>query len=198
MRATARSTVPGAKIEESIAEYRSIAKDIGEKEAKQFDGDLMLALAHAGRFAEMKELAGTVQDTQLRETGRITAIAATDGAAAALHELGAFDANTRRTYAQAIAQTLLNLRLYPQATEMFDAATQGAPNASSARPFIEELKKTKRIEELPLDEKEPRVVVQKMILAMEHDDMTALKKLFVFDLKLDEDDDADLHSGRCE
>lgn len=185
----------GAKIDESIAEYRAIAKDVGEKEAKPFDGDLMLALAHAGRFAEMKELAGTVQDVQLRETGRITAIAATDGAEAALHELGAFDANTRRTYAQAIAQTLLNLRLYPQATEMFDAATQGAPNASSARPFIEELKKTKRIEELPLDEKEPRVVVQKMILAMEHDDMTALKKLFAFDLKLDEDDDADLHSA---
>jgi Transglutaminase-like superfamily. len=185
----------GAKTDESIAEYRAIAKDIGEKEAKPFDGDLMIALAHAGRFAEMKKLAATVQDAQLRETGRITAIAATDGAAAALHELGAFDANTRRGYTQTIAQTLLSLRLYPQATEMFDAATQGAPNASSARPFIEELKKTKRIEELPLDEKEPRVVVQKMILAMERDDMTALKKLFAFDLKLDDDDDADLHGA---
>ncbi len=183
---------PGAKVDEAIAEYRAIKKDIGEKEAKQFDGDLMLALAHAGRFAEMKDLAASVQDTQLRETGRIAAIAAVDGAAPALHELGAFDANTRRTYAQAIAQTLLNLRLYPQATEMFDAATQGAPNASSARPFIEQLKKTKRIEEIPIDEKEPGSVVQKMIIAMTHDDITGLKKLFAFDLKLDDEDEDDL------
>jgi tetratricopeptide (TPR) repeat protein len=184
---------PGSKVDEAIAEIRAVAKDIGEKEAKPFDGDLMLALAHAGRFAEMKDLAATVTDPQLRETGRITAIAAMDGAPAALHELGAFDANTRRTYAQAIGQTLMSLRLYPQATEMFDAATQGAPNASSARPFIEELRKTKRIEEVPLDEKEPRSVVQKMILAMTRDDMPALKKLFAFDLKLDDEDDADLH-----
>src|SRR5258708_33100769 len=84
---------------------------------------------------------------------------------------------------------VLNLRLYPQATEMYDAATQGAPNASSARPFIEALRKTKRIEELPLDEKDPRSVVQKMILAMVHNDTPALKKLFSFDVKPAEDDD---------
>jgi tetratricopeptide (TPR) repeat protein len=184
---------PGAKLDESIAEFRAIAKDVGEKEARQFDGDLMLTLAHASRFAEMKDLAKTIQDAQLRETGRIVAVAATDGSAAALHELGAFDANTRRGYAQTIGQTLLQLRLYPQATEMFDAATQGAPNASSARPFIEALKKTKRIEELPVDEKDPRVVVQKMILAMVRDDSQALKKLCAFDVKPaagdDEEDD---------
>jgi len=180
---------PGAKLDEAIAEYRAVAKDIGEKEAKQFDADLMLALAHAGRFNEMKELAKTEQDTQLRETGRIIAIAATDGSAPALHELGAFDANTRRGYAQAIAQTLLNLRLYPQATEMYDAATQGAPNASSARPFIEALRKTKRLEDLPLDEKDPRAVVQKMIMAMVHNDSAGLKALFAFDVKPVEDDE---------
>lgn len=180
---------PGAKLEESIAEYRAVAKDIGERESKQFNPDLMLVLAHAGRFDEMKELARTVQDTQLRETGRIIAIAATDGSAAALHELGAFDANTRRAYAQAIAQTLLNLRLYPQATEMYEAATQGAPNASSARPFIEALRKTKRIEDLPLDEKDPRAIVQKMILAMVRNDTAGLKKLFAFDVKPVEDDE---------
>jgi len=180
---------PGAKLEEAIAEYRAVKTDIGEKEGKQFEDDLMPVLAHAGRFDEMKELAKTIQDTQLRETNRIIAIAATDGSAAALHELGAFDAATRRGYAQTIAQMLLNLRLYPQATEMYDAATQGAPNASSARPFIEALKKTKRIEELPLDEKDPRSVVQKMILAMVHNDTPALKKLFSFNVKPSDDED---------
>jgi tetratricopeptide (TPR) repeat protein len=137
----------------------------------------------------MKELAKTVQDSQLRETGRIIAIAATEGSAAALHELGAFDASTRRNYAQTIAQTLLNLRLYPQATELYDAATQGAPNASTARPFIEALRKTKRLEELALDEKDPRSLVQKMILAMVRNDLPALKKLFVFDIKPIETED---------
>lgn len=180
---------PGAKLDEAIAEFRAVAKDIGDKDARQFDGDLMIALAHANRFAEMKELAKTIQDAQLRETGRIVAIAATDGSAAALHELGAFDATTRRGYAQTIGQTLLNLRLYPQATEMYDLSTQGAPNASSARPFIEALRKTKRIEELPLDEKDPRSVVQTMILAMVRNDSPALKKLFAFDVKPSDDED---------
>jgi len=182
---------PGAKLEEAIAEFRGVAKDIGEKEAKQFDGDLMLALAHANRFGEMKELAKTVQDAQLRETGRIIAIAATEGSAAALHELGAFDANTRRGYAQSVGQTLLHLRLYPQATELYDAATQGAPNASTARPFIEALRKTKRLEELAIDEKDPKSIVQTMILAMVHNDFPALKKLFAFDVKSDDDEDDD-------
>jgi tetratricopeptide (TPR) repeat protein len=139
----------------------------------------------------MKDLAKTIQDAQLRETGRITAVAATDGSAAAVRELGAFDANTRRQYAQTIGQMLLNLRLYPQATEMYELSTQGAPNASTARPFIEALRKTKRVEELPLDEKDPRSVVQKMIMAMVHDDTPALKKLFAFDLKPTSDDEED-------
>jgi len=184
---------PGAKLDEAIAEYRAIAKDIGEKEAKQYDADLMTTLAHANRFADMKDLAKTIQDAQLRETGRITAVAATDGSAAAVRELGAFDANTRRQYAQTIGQMLLHLRLYPQATEMYDLSTQGAQNASTARPFIEALRKTKRIEELPLDEKDPKAVVQKMIMAMVRNDMPTLKKLFAFDLKpaADEEDDDD-------
>jgi tetratricopeptide (TPR) repeat protein len=182
---------PGAKLDEAIAEFRAVGKDIGEKEGKQFDGDLMTTLAHANRFADMKDLAKTIQDTQLRETGRIVAVAATDGSAAAVRELGAFDANTRRQYAQTIGQMLLNLRLYPQATEMYELSTQGAPNASTARPFIEALRKTKRIEELPLDEKDPRAVVQKMILAMVRDDKPALKKLFAFDLKPASDDEED-------
>jgi tetratricopeptide (TPR) repeat protein len=179
---------PGAKLDESIDEFRAVAKDIGEKDAKQFDGDLLTTLAHANRFADMKDLAKTVQDAQLRETGRIVAVAATDGSAAAVRELGAFDANTRRQYAQTIGQLLLNLRLYPQATEMYELSTQGAPNASTARPFIEALRKTKRIEELPLDEKDPRAIVQKMILLMVRNDIPALKKLFAFDLKTAEDD----------
>jgi tetratricopeptide (TPR) repeat protein len=182
---------PDAKLEEAIAEFRAVAKDIGEKEAKQFDGDLMTTLAHANRFADMKDLAKTIQDAQLRETGRIVAVAATDGSAAAVRELGAFDANTRRGYAQTIGQMLLNLRLYPQATEMYELSTQGAPNASTARPFIETLRKTKRIEELPLDDKDPRAVVQKMILAMVRNDMPTLKKLFAFDLKPADDDSDD-------
>src|SRR5205823_5834232 len=45
----------GAKLEEAIAEFRAVTKDVGEKEGRQFDGDLMLALAHAGHFAAMKE-----------------------------------------------------------------------------------------------------------------------------------------------
>jgi tetratricopeptide (TPR) repeat protein len=176
-----------AHLAESIAEFQAITKDLSEKEAKPYADDLMLVLAHAGRFAEMKELAKTIDDPQQKEVGRITAIAATDGTAAALHELGAFDANTRRTYTTGVAQTLFKLRLYPQATELFDAATQGGQNASSARPFIEALRKTRRLETLPIDESDPKSAVQKMMRAIgDESDKAAIRKVLSADIPDDD------------
>src|SRR5436309_14765026 len=83
------------------------------------------------------------------------------------------------------------LIVLPRATEGHGLSAQGAPNASTARPFIEALRKTKRMEELPLDDKDPKAVVQKMMLAMVRNDMPTLKKLFAFDLKPQSDDEDD-------
>jgi tetratricopeptide (TPR) repeat protein/transglutaminase-like putative cysteine protease len=168
----------GAHIDEAIAEYHAAKKELEEKDARRFDADLMLALPFAGRFDEMKELAKTMEEGQVRETGRIVAIAATDGAAAALKELGAYDVNTRRTYAGAVGQTLIRLRLYPQAADILDSAVQGAPNASAARPYIDIVRKTKRLEDVKVDPSDPHSMMKDFFLAFGTGDKKPLAALF--------------------
>jgi tetratricopeptide (TPR) repeat protein len=142
----------------------------------------MEALPFAGRFAEMKELAKTMPAGQPREAGRIVAVAATDGAAAALKELDAFDVNTRRTYAAAVGQTLIKLRLYAQAAEILESGVQGGAATSTARPFLEVLRKTKRVEEMPRDTADPRTLVRDLFVAVMHHDMSALKAVAAEDI----------------
>jgi transglutaminase-like putative cysteine protease/tetratricopeptide (TPR) repeat protein len=167
----------GARLDEAIAEYRAALKELEEKDRKSFEIDLMATLPFAGRFAEMKELAKTMDEGSARDTGRIIAVAATDGSAAALKELGAFDVNTRRQYAAAVGQTLMKLRLYAQAADVLESAMQGAPNASTARPFIDLLRKAKRIEDVPRDPADPRTLVRDLFVAVMHHDTAAFNLL---------------------
>jgi tetratricopeptide (TPR) repeat protein len=186
-----------ARIDEAIVEYRAAMKELDEKDAKGFDSELMTALAFARRFAEMKELAKTMEVSAERETGRIVAVAATDGAQAALKELGAFEPNTRRTYASTVGQTLVKLRLYPQSAEILESAIQGAPNASSARPFIEALRKAKRLEDVVLDANDPKHIVKDSIFAVTRHDAAAIKALMASDLLHESEKDEDpLSSSR--
>ncbi len=180
----------GARVEEAVAEYKSAKKELEEKDAKLFDADLMMALAFAGRFGEMKELAKTMDASALRETGRITAVAATDGVEAALKELAAFEPATRRAHAGTVSQNLMRLRLYPQAAEIFNEAIQGAPNASSARGVVEALRKTKRLEEVVVEPGDPRIVARDFMLAIGRGDQATLKRLISYP-PTGEDDDWD-------
>jgi tetratricopeptide (TPR) repeat protein len=171
----------GARVEEAVTECRAAMKDLEEKESKGFAIDLMAALPFAGRFAEMQELAKTMDEGQARETGRIVGVAATS-VAAALKELDAFDVATRRTYAAAVGQTLFRLRLYPQAADILQSGIQGGATASSAQPFIDILRKTKRVEEVPRDPSDPRTLVRDLFVALISHDMAAMKTVVADDI----------------
>ena len=152
---------------EAIDEYRALAKDLGEK-GQAYDGELMLALAHAGRFQELRELSDTTTDKQRRNLGRLLVIAATEGADAALRELNAFDLDTRRSYAGMLAQYLMGIRLYPQAAAMMETSVHGTPQASQSAIYINTIRNARRIEEVPAAENDPADVMRKLFVAVSH------------------------------
>lgn len=153
----------GAQLADSAAEYRALAKDFGDKGRAQ-EGELMLVLAHAGKFGELKELSATVEDAQRRNTGRLIAIAATEGKEGMLRELRTFALDTRRTYAEEITRHLINLRYYPEAAAAMELAKQGSAEAQSSAFFIDVLKKTRRAEEMNLREDDPLTILPRMIV----------------------------------
>jgi tetratricopeptide (TPR) repeat protein len=158
-----------ARLGEAIDEYNALAKDLGDK-GRQYDGELMLALAHAGRFKELQELSTTTADRQRRDLGRILVVAVTEGADAALRELSAFDLETRRSYAGSLAQYLLGIRLYPQAAAMMEMSVHGTPQASQSAIYIDTIRKARRIEDVPAMGDDPTDVVRKLFIAVGHGD----------------------------
>jgi tetratricopeptide (TPR) repeat protein len=170
-----------ARLEESIAEYRSLIADLGS-EGTGYEPELMLVLTRAGRFAEVKELVKTMASPQQRDLGRIMAIAATDGPAVALRELGAFDASTRRSYSAAVGQTLMILRKYPEAAAMFEASSQGTADAAQMRTLLDTLHKAKRLEEIKVDANDPSAIIYKLLSLMATSDYAAANQLVAPDV----------------
>ena len=163
----------GAHLAESIDEYKAIANDLKDH---RYDDEMLTVMAHAGRFDEMKALAREVKDDDERMTALVIAAAATDGVDAAMREAASVDTNARRRILAAAFPTLLQLRLYPQAAALLDQASQGAPNATQMRPFIDVLRRTKRYEDLQLGD-DPKSVVLRLsyLAALTDDPETALR-----------------------
>ena len=170
-----------ARLDESIAEYRALLTDLGS-EGPAYEPELMLVLTRAGRFAEVKELVKTMDSQQQRDLGRIMAIAATDGPAVALRELGAFDASTRRSYAAAVGQTLMILRRYPEAAAMFEASSQGTADAEKMRSLLDTLHKAKRLEDIKVDANDPSSIVYKVLSLMATNDVKGVEQLTAADV----------------
>ena len=110
------------------------------------------------------------------------AIAATDGPAVALRELGAFDASTRRSYAAAVGQTLMILRKYPEAAAMFEASSQGTADAEKMRSLLDTLHKAKRLEDIKVDANDPSSIVYKVLSLMATNDVKGVEQLTAADV----------------
>jgi tetratricopeptide (TPR) repeat protein len=164
----------GALLAEAAEEYKAMAADLGD-EGKAMLPELTLVYAYLGRFAEMRELATTIDDETQSRLARILSTAAIDGAEAALRELGAFALEQRRSYASASAEMLMKLRLYPQSAALMEVAVQGTPAAAEQRPFLDTLKKLRRFEELPKDDG-PRGAIINFIQAVLRYDLETVKQ----------------------
>ncbi|HJW94389.1 MAG TPA: DUF3857 domain-containing protein [Thermoanaerobaculia bacterium] len=150
-------------VNDAIDELRGLIKDLKEN---RVEGDLMLALAYAGKFKELREAADAAKDPDERELGRVVALAATEGSAAAIREASSVDPASRRKLLGNAAQIVMGLRLYAQAADLFEQSSQGQANATQVAPLIEVLRKTKRSEDIKLADDDPRDVLKKIMIAL--------------------------------
>jgi predicted Zn-dependent protease len=120
---------PDAKLKEAVAEYQSLTPDqladIGLKNNPPF------ALLYAGQFAEARKYA---EGLNPKPAGVIvTAETALNGTAAGIAEarkLGDGEADAKKTMLS-VAQTLMKMRIYPAAADMFEAGAAGDSAANS-------------------------------------------------------------------
>jgi tetratricopeptide (TPR) repeat protein len=171
----------GNDLAAAIEEYRSIAADLKDD---RFEGDLMLALAHAGRFAEMRELAAKAKDADQRDLGTVVAAAALEGTPAALHALERLDQNQRKKIIESAGGTLATLRLYPQAADLLEQAAQSSAKATELRGQVDLLRKAKKIDAASISDADAKGVVQKLFAdVFLTSDLHALGKYFASDLQ---------------
>lgn len=149
-----------ANVNEAIAELRAL---IGEMDEKQYEPELYVALARAKRFDELREAAKTASDSMQQNLWRVVAAGATDGAKAAIREAGAGDQAQRKEVLRNAGGLLLALRMYGTAADLIEEATQGSPS-SEARQQVENLRKARRFEEVPLPKDDPKSVVKRLML----------------------------------
>jgi tetratricopeptide (TPR) repeat protein len=166
----------GAHLAEAAEEFRAILKDFGQ-EAKVHQPRLMLILAHLGKWDEVKELVKSETDVRQRDLFHLLAVTATDGSAAGLRELAAFDTNTRRSYGSAVGQTLIQFRRYSDAADFVEAASKGSDDASKSLPLVQTLRKTQLHEKLADDS--PKAFFIHFMKVMATGDGKAAKALFV-------------------
>ncbi|HEX3107757.1 MAG TPA: hypothetical protein VHU41_01600, partial [Thermoanaerobaculia bacterium] len=166
----------GADLDAAAAEFRSIIKDFGE-EGKGDQPRLMLVLAHAGKWDELKEQVKTETDARQRDLFHLIIVTATEGSVAGLRELDAFDAATRRTYGTMVAQTFIQLRRYSEAADLLEASAKGSDDASKTLPVVQMLRKTQPFDKLPPDS--PKAFVIRFLRAAGSGDPKAVKAIFV-------------------
>ncbi|HJQ38954.1 MAG TPA: DUF3857 domain-containing protein [Thermoanaerobaculia bacterium] len=176
-----RFTGRNVRLTEAIEEFRAMAKDFGD-DARKYDGELMLVLAHAGQYKEVKELAATTTNAGLRDEGYVMAAAVLEGIPAAQQLLASHAPDSRRAYAADLGKHFMALRKYPEAATMMETATQGSPKASESATFIEVLRKTRRIEDLPAAEDDPRSLIPRLLAFAARDDREGLLTLFPRDM----------------
>lgn len=120
---------PNAKLKEAVAEYQSLTPDqlaeIGLKNNPPF------ALLYAGEFAEARKYAEGMNPKPAAVI--VTAETAVNGTAAGIAEarkLADGEADAKKTMIS-VAQTLMKMRIYPAAADMFEAGAAGDSAANS-------------------------------------------------------------------
>ena len=166
-----------AHLKEAADEYTSLLEELG-KDGKGYEPPLMLIYAHQGKWNDIKSSLDKIEEERQRELFRLIVTTVLDGTEAGVRALNAFDTAKRREHGTAVARTFLRLRMYPQAADFFEAATQGGQNASQLLPFVQILRKTKPVEQLPEDPG-PRGLVMKVFVAALNDDEAGVKKFYV-------------------
>jgi transglutaminase-like putative cysteine protease len=137
----------GADLAAAIAEYQELR---GALKRSAVDDNLLAALLHARRFAELRALAAELDDSPPRDVLRLVAIAADDGAEAAVRdgERRLRDPAALVAALDSAAQELVTLRRYGEAAALLARAAQQSPNAAAFLARADALRRARRHEDL--------------------------------------------------
>ncbi|HBL26674.1 MAG TPA: hypothetical protein DD490_07555, partial [Acidobacteria bacterium] len=156
-----RQYTPDADLAAAITEYRALRTELDDK---SLDANLLAALMWAGRFAEMKELLVELGDFAAYPNLWLVAVAATDGAEAAIREAERHIANgeERRNSLLEASQELAKMRRYAEAATLAADAARQAPNAAEILARVQTLRKVRRHEELVLSPEDPADLARRL------------------------------------
>lgn len=152
----------GAQLDEAIVEYRSLREDLDNQSLNQ---NLLVDLGRTGRYAETRELAESLAASAMRNGWLLAAIAAEHGAAAAIAESSrvAPNATDRSTALLTAGEALVALRKYEAAAALLMEGAQGAKDPVQTRTRANILSRTRRHEEIPIDETDPKSIVRQFM-----------------------------------
>jgi transglutaminase-like putative cysteine protease len=155
----------GVDLDAAIAEYESRRKDL---DAKDLDGNLLLAMFHDGRFAGARELGSSMEATRLRSAVMLAATAAERGPDEALRQARQLlqDRAERRQALDGALDYLIATRRYEQARALAVEAARGASDAAARQRRIDFLGRVKHVDAatLPLDR--PEGAYQRLLLML--------------------------------
>jgi tetratricopeptide (TPR) repeat protein len=135
---------PGAKMEDALTEYKKVLDKLAGLGIPQNYG---VALFRAGKIKELHDyLAKQPEDNNMRVL-RICAEALLNGSAAGVREADQVSGvQARQQMLAGAAQTLLIVRQYALAADLFEAANKSV-NAANVAQLVQMLRKTKRLED---------------------------------------------------
>jgi tetratricopeptide (TPR) repeat protein len=156
---------PSADLAGAIAEYQAIRKDLKES---AYDVNLLICLCQTRRFDELVETVKGMDRSDIGDEWLVLSAAARGGVDDARREALRLipDATRRRDALERIAQTLIQLRIYPEAAALLSDAADGSPKAATLRARADLMGRTRRWDAEPLPEGDPRSVAKRFYAAV--------------------------------
>ena len=127
---------PGAQLDQAILQYRALADELKRTD---HNANLLDDLGHGLRFQEALDLARTLPAGEARNGWLTAAMVMTQGVPRAMAELPKL-LGTQWTWQEALAPAandLVNLRLYPAARAMLEAAPEGMAGSDARLAYLD-------------------------------------------------------------
>jgi tetratricopeptide (TPR) repeat protein len=152
-----------SSLEEAIGEYRALRVDLDDH---RFDKNLLVALLRARKVEDLHAETRQMTASDTRNAYLVAAIAAKDGPPAALKEATKLTETQeqRRALIRTAAPLLNQLRRYPEASALFEAAARGAADAAALSGLATSLAGVRPYEQLQLPDDDPVSLVKRFFI----------------------------------
>jgi tetratricopeptide (TPR) repeat protein len=153
-----------ARMEEAIAEYLAMKKDIETVDKDAVDRQMMPMYARLAKWDDLKKLLAETKDVQMKDTFTLIVAGASEGGAAAVNAASQIALAQRRDAMTAAGGGLMVLRYYPAAADLISAAAQGSPNAAQLRAQADMIRKATRYEDFKVDPNDAASLMKSVFL----------------------------------